>query len=261
MYRFLLRPKWLAFHLLCLSLIAVMLLLAKWQWTRYNERNDFVALVEQRQAAKPQDLATMLEKETPADIEYYRVTASGTYLGASQLIQINRTQEDVNGVDVLTPFQIDNGPIVVVNRGFVPAGDDVPPAPSGRFVIGGTARTTQIRHTGELTDNENRVATEVRRVDLPLIAQRLGLDVAPVYIDFIASEPAASEPPVPVPPPDVSGGPPHLSYTIQWCIFSVCVAVGWVFAVRRSARNYSRAAAPGAAPAVSADEHPAVPSA
>jgi cytochrome oxidase assembly protein ShyY1 len=261
MYRFLLRPKWLAFHVLCISLIAVMLLLAKWQWTRYNERNDFVALVEQRQAAKPQDLATLLETDPPAEIEYYRVTASGSYLADDQLIQINRTQDDVNGVDVLTPFQIDDGPIVIVNRGFVPAGDDVPAAPSGTSLIGGTARTTQIRHTGELTDNKNGVATEVRRVDLPLIGQRLGLDVAPVYIDFIASEPAASEPPVPVPPPDVSGGPPHLSYTIQWCIFSVCVAVGWVLAVRRSARKYSRPTTPDAAPAVSADEHPAVPSA
>ena len=27
---------------------------------------------------------------------------------------------------------------------------------------------------------------------------------------------------------------PHLSYTIQWFIFSICVIVGWVLAVRRS---------------------------
>src|SRR4051794_9192625 len=208
MYRFLLRPKWLAFHLLCLAAIVAMLAAASWQWTRYHQRNDFVAVVEQPQEAGPRDLATLPQPETPAEIEYSRVTATGSYLPDDQLVQINRTQDDVNGVNVLTAFQIDGGPIVIVNRGFVPGDTEVQAPPSGTLLIGGTARTTQIRRTGELTDDASAHETEVRRVDLPLIEQRLGTDVAPVYIEFIASKPAAEEPPIPVPPPDLSGGPP-----------------------------------------------------
>jgi cytochrome oxidase assembly protein ShyY1 len=35
-----------------------------------------------------------------------------------------------------------------------------------------------------------------------------------------------------VAPPDLDGGPPHLSYAIQWAIFSIAVLVGWALAVR-----------------------------
>jgi len=264
MYRFLLRPKWLAFHLLCLLTIFGMLAAAKWQWTRYNQRNDFVDLVHQRQDAEPQQLDDVLDTKSPKDIEFLRVTAAGHYVGDTQLEQINQTQDDTVGVDVLTPFQVDGGPIVIVNRGFVPYGADVPAAPTGNLVIGGTARTTQRHQAGELTDNRDGVATEVRNVDLPLISQRLGIDVAPIYVELIASKPPTPVPPTPVPPPDLSGGPPHLSYTVQWCIFSVCVVVGWVLAVRRSARKRAGGPSAGdasAAPTVNEGEHPAVPSA
>lgn len=244
MYRFLVRPKWLLFHLLVIAGIVSMVLLAKWQWTKYGARNDFVAKVHAREAATPTELASRLNAgESAADIEYSVVTASGSYLPDAQFVEINQAQGADTGVDVLTAFQITGGPIVIVNRGFVNDGTPVPLPPTGTLTIGGTARTTQVRKTGELTDNNNGSKTEVRRVDLNVISSRLGEPVAPVYIDFIASKPPAATPPYPVPKPDLSGGPPHFSYTIQWCIFSVCVAVGWVLAVRRSVRTRRVAAA------------------
>ena len=50
------------------------------------------------------------------------------------------------------------------------------------------------------------------------------------------STPAEPSPVQPVAFPELSEGP-HLSYTIQWAIFSISVAVGWVFAVRKSIRS------------------------
>ncbi|MEO7398610.1 MAG: SURF1 family protein [Ilumatobacteraceae bacterium] len=245
---FLIRPKWIVFHVVVVAAIMGMLAASRWQWDKYNAREDFVTMVEARQdrvKTPPIEivdlLATLPANGSAASIEYRIGTASGSYLPTS-LQQINRTQDGVNGVNVLTPFQIDGGPIVVVNRGFVPDGTVAPAPPSGSIRIGGTMRTTQARRTGELTDNAAGNANEVRRIDLELIADRLGVDVVPVYLDFIASEPASPSPPVPVPPPDVRGGPPHLSYTIQWLIFSACAALGWVFAVRRSVATRRRRA-------------------
>ena len=244
MYRFLFRPKWLFFHLLVVTGIVSMLLLGKWQWTKYGARNDFVAKVHSRENATPSDLGQRLAAgDTAAAIEYSRVTASGSYLPGDQFSLINQAQGADTGVDVLTAFQITGGPVVIVNRGFVNDGATVPAPPAGTLLIGGTARVTQVRGTGELTDNGNGSKTEVRRVDVDLISSRLGTPVAPVFIDFIASKPTSPSPPYPVPLPDLSGGPPYLSYSIQWCIFSTCVAVGWVFAVRRSLRTRRRAAA------------------
>ena len=54
-----------------------------------------------------------------------------------------------------------------------------------------------------------------------------------MYVDLRQSDPAESAVLEPVVKPDLSEGP-HLSYAVQWFIFSVCVAVGWVLAVRHS---------------------------
>ena len=249
MYRFLFRPKWIVFHVAVFAAAIGMLGLARWQWNKHLDRDAFVAKVHQREDAEPTELVPLLSTKSPAEIEYYRVTATGTYLTTGQLTEINRTQDGVNGVNVLTPFQIDGGPIVIVNRGFVADGIDPPPPPVGTLLVGGTARTSEVRRTGELTDNSDGATTQVRRIDLPLISKNLGLTLAPVYIDFIASKPASDSPPIPVPAPDLSGGPPHVSYTVQWCIFSICAIVGWVFAIRRSLRNRRRDAAKAAADA------------
>ena len=252
MYRFLLRPKWILFHLLVFSAAIGMLGLARWQWNRHLERDAFVSRVHAKEALEPVDLAPLLVGSIPSEIEFRRVTASGSYLDGPQFVEILRTQNGVNGVNVLTPFQITGGPVVIVNRGFVAEGQPVPEPPSGTFRIGGTARRSEVRRTGELTDNNDGATNQIRRVDLPVIASKLGIDVAPMFIDFIASQPAATAPPDPVPPPDLSGGPPHVSYTVQWIIFSIAAVVGWWLAIRRSLRNRERAVVSG--------EHPVLPS-
>jgi len=51
-----------------------------------------------------------------------------------------------------------------------------------------------------------------------------------------ASEPSEGATIAPVSPPELSQGP-HLSYAIQWLIFSIAVIVGWVLAIRKSLAN------------------------
>ena len=56
-----------------------------------------------------------------------------------------------------------------------------------------------------------------------------------MYVDLIeSSPPEIAGLPEPVIAPDLSEGN-HLSYAVQWFLFSVAVAVGWVLAVRYSA--------------------------
>ena len=65
---------------------------------------------------------------------------------------------------------------------------------------------------------------------------RFGFDdpILPMYIEQLQATPADAASLEPISPPALDEGP-HLSYTIQWFIFSVCVLIGWVLAVRRSA--------------------------
>jgi cytochrome oxidase assembly protein ShyY1 len=241
MYRFLLRPKWIVFHIAIAAATIGMLYLATWQFGKYQARNDFKSMVRTREQAEPRPIQPLLAAgKTPSDLEWFRLTATGSYLADRQLRQINVSQGGVVGANVITAFQVDGGPILIINRGFVADGQPIPDPVSGSVVVGGRARLSQARRTGELSDNGSADNDEIRRIDLAVVQQRLGQDVAPVYLDLIASKPAQGSSPIPIPAPALDSGPPHLSYTFQWVIFSLCAIVGWVFAVRRSARNRLR---------------------
>jgi cytochrome oxidase assembly protein ShyY1 len=73
------------------------------------------------------------------------------------------------------------------------------------------------------------------------LQQQVDGELIDMYVDAYASRPADSAALQPVVKPDLRDGP-HLSYAVQWFIFSVCAAVGWVLAVRYSAAKRQRQA-------------------
>lgn len=241
MYRFLLRPRWLAFHALVLVGVIVMVNLGFWQLRRLDERREFNAEVAESIVQDPVPLLTLAD-DPDVDLdqaEWSQVTTTGTYL-AEQIVVFNRSQGGVAGDNVLTPLVLDDGRIVLVNRGFVPLGQDVPPPPHEEVEVLGRLRPSQSRRRGELTDSGGGPVTEVRRIEIERIAPQLPGDVLPIYLDLIASRPpVTAQDPAPVPAPELDEGP-HLSYAAQWFIFALCVIVGWVLAVRKSTRAHRR---------------------
>lgn len=241
MSRFLLRPRWIAFHLVVVVGIVVMVNLGFWQLDRLAERRDFNDRVLERTEQSPLPLGTLLADPgiSPDAAEWSPVVVTGTYL-PEQIVEFNQSQNGRAGENVLSALVTDDGTTVVVNRGFIALGTDVPPAPTGPVEVLGLVRTSEERSRGELTDDTAGPITEVRRVDLPLIAAQLPGEVAPVYLQLVDSDPpATSTDPAPVVRPELGDGP-HLSYAVQWFIFAACVAIGWVLAVRRSASRRRR---------------------
>lgn len=239
MYRFLLRPKWIAFHLVVVLGIVVMINLGFWQLRRLDERQAFNATVESRYDVPPAPLDEVLTPTTdPDDVEWRQVTVSGTYLPDGSVSVVNRSQNGAAGVNVAVPLLLDDGRILVVNRGFVPLiADEVPPVPALEVELVGRLRDTQVRRTGQLSDPAEGVLTEVQRIDLERLESQLDGEVVPMYVDLVTSSPSEPDgPPFPVAPPELSEGS-HLSYAFQWFIFSIAVAVGWVLAVRHSIRT------------------------
>jgi cytochrome oxidase assembly protein ShyY1 len=234
MYRFLLRPRWIGFHLLVAAGVVLMVNLGFWQLRRLDQRQDFNATVEARFDIPAAPLDTVLAEGTPDEVEWRRVIATGEYLPDEQVIVVNRSQGGRAGQNVVTPMRLDDGRVLVVNRGFVPLGADVPAPPTCFVEIEGRARASQERRTGQLSDPGDGELAEVQRIDIPRLAQQLPGDVVEAYVDVLTSsppEPAGG--PQPVAAPELGEGP-HLSYAVQWFVFAVCVVVGWVLAVRRS---------------------------
>ncbi len=265
-FSFLLRPKWLAFHLLVLGAIALMIWLAFWQLDRLDQRRAFNDRVSEQIDRPPVPLEALLAEagDDPQAVEWRQVFVSGRYL-PDQVIWFNRSQDGLAGDNVLTALVTDDDTTVLVNRGFVPLAFDDPPAPTGEMEILARARVPQDRQRGELTDASDTElpVVEVRRIDLGQLSAQFPGELAPVYLDLIEAIPAVGPAdPVPVPAPTLDEGP-HLSYAAQWFIFALAVLVGWVLAVRRSIgtrrRDALRAAAAEPTPPDSAPPDDVVP--
>jgi len=253
MYRFLLRPKWVGFHLLVAVAIVTMINLGFWQLRRLDERQAFNAVVEERYDAPPLPLDDLLTTSAdPERIEWRPVTASGTYLVDEMILIANRSQGGRAGLNVVTPVRLDDDRILLVNRGFVPlelletgAG---PGVPAREVEILGRLRQSQEKRLGQLADPVEGDLEIAQRIDIDRLSPQLPGEVLSMYVDLIESTPPELDGlPEPVRAPGLGEGN-HLSYAVQWFIFSTAVAVGWALAVRRSIKTHRREqqlAAPG----------------
>ncbi|MFN3254115.1 MAG: SURF1 family protein [Ilumatobacter sp.] len=265
MYRFLLRPIWLLFHLVVVGAIVAMINLGIWQLDRLDERRAFNSEVIERSERAPLPIGDVLDdlergELTPETAEWLPVSLVGTFL-ADQVVEFNQSQRGRAGDNVLAglvlaadtetapetdtesaPDTETSATTVIVNRGFVPLGFEVSPPPTTPVAVVGLVRASENRSLGQLTDEVDGPLTEIRRVDLPLLAQQFPGEVAPVYVQLVRSEPAVGAgDPEPIARPELTSGP-HLSYAIQWFVFALCVAIGWLLAVRRSISTRRRAA-------------------
>ncbi len=159
---------------------------------------------------------------------------TGTY-APDQIALFNRSQGCGAVDNVLARLETPGGPILLVNRGALPV-QAIPPTPfPGEVEIEGRLKLTESRERGGLSDAEQNVITEIRRVNIEQIAaESPELDYVPMYVELLRSNPAAGPgDPQLLDSPELSDGN-HLSYAFQWFIFAICVVAGWVLAVRRS---------------------------
>ena len=236
MYKFLLKPKWLAIHALVVVLVATMCVLASWQWDRHVERKAFNETLIQRFSEPPKPLAELLQQyPNREDAQWRLATVSGTYLEQSTVNVVNVSQDGRAGYDPVTPLEIDNGKIVLINRGFVPLDAPQPLPPTGVVEITGRIRLSAERRTGAVSDSATGVLTDIQRVDIDRLAKQLPAPVVDVYLEAVQSDPADSEMLSIIAPP-VFGNGPHLGYVGQWLLFSMCAIGGWIALVVREKR-------------------------
>jgi cytochrome oxidase assembly protein ShyY1 len=80
------------------------------------------------------------------------------------------------------------------------------------------------------------------RVDLDRLQAQVDYDLLPAYVQLVESEPgedpvtAGAPSVVPLGPPEPEEGP-HLSYAVQWFIFSTIAGGGYVLLLRKVARD------------------------
>jgi surfeit locus 1 family protein len=249
MYRFLLRPRWLLFHVVCLAAVVLMANLGFWQLRRLDERQAFNAVVRARIDQPAQPLTDVLTAGQVEELEWRSVVASGEYVADEQFVVVNRSQGGQAGDIAVAPLLLGDGRVLLVERGFVPLGATASPPPSGTLQVVGRIRPSEERRRGQLSDPSTGDLTEAQRLDIDRLARQLPGEPLPFYVELVSSTPPERGPfPAPLEPPELIEGP-HLSYAGQWFIFSAAVVVGWVLAVRHSVRARRASAAKAASPA------------
>ena len=226
------RPKWIAIHVLVITLIVVMLNLADWQWSRHNERKAFNTTLIERFDADTRPLADLLTSGSPEQIEWLPAEVSGTYLANSDISLVNVSQNGVAGYDAITAMEMTDGTIVLINRGFLPLAAPFPPAPNGQVTLVGRLRASDVRKSGEISEAPTGSLTEVFRIDIDRLAPQLGGELAPVYVQLLKSSPPEDPNLAMIADPTFDNAS-HLGYTVQWIIFSICAVGTWVALVRR----------------------------
>lgn len=251
MYRFLLSRQWVILTLLALVLIPTMIRLGIWQMHRYEERGARNQLVAEALAAKPTPVERLTSPgHTVTSAERYRtVTAKGRFDTDDEVVVRRRTNsDDAVGFHVLTPFVLADGEVLLVNRGWIPAGPSqtefpkVPAPPGGEVTVSGRLMPDETTEASGIKNLKDLPDRQIMLIDSEEQSRRLGVEVLGGYLAQTAPEPKGDTPEQLDSPGDENAAL-NYAYALQWWLFAGAVPAGWVILVRREARDRREAAA------------------
>lgn len=253
MYRFLISRRWLTYLGLAILFAVACVFLSRWQMSRLAETQAVIDLVNRNYDAAPVPFAQVSGEfdHLGSDHEWQQVSLHGTYQVGDTRVVRNRPLNGQPGYEVVVPLRLDSGQTVVVDRGWLPIGnqqqgrpDSVPAPPPGEVSV-----VVRLRPSEPSLDR-GAPAGQLASIDLPTYASQLRYPVLTGAYGLMASEtPAAAQTPTALPKPQPDDGT-HLSYALQWLAFGVLMFIGFGYAARQHARNRAIDAAADAAEAV-----------
>ncbi|MFE9326615.1 SURF1 family protein [Nocardia sp. NPDC052278] len=257
---FLLRPSWLilavlvaAFAYLCFTV------LAPWQLGKNTTTSHRNQLIADSVDAAPIDIATVLDDQsTDSHAEWRRVTATGSYMPNSTVLVRLRHLDGAPGYSVLATFKLDDGHILLIDRGLVAAVDgsrppQIPDPPAGPQKVEARIRMSEGVTPGKdpmVQDGYRQVYSVDTTQEMSVL--QVPLTVIPTgerggYLQLSENQPGAF---TPTPLPQLDAGP-YLSYGLQWLAFGIMAPLGlgyFIYAEIRERRKGKAMATPEPAP-------------
>lgn len=204
--------------------------LGLWQMRSYEESTRDVSSERAAQPSVP--LADSVSADgTVADIYGRRVTLSGEYEP-----QFHTTIGDSDPWRVATAFRLDDGRNLVVVRGSITPGADVPAAPTGHQSIEGIFLAPDKAYTGDSTQRAEHPTLRVQE-----LAQDWPAPLIAGYVTLPAEASAAQGLGVaPMTLPEAEGSPTHRGYALQWWVFAAGAVAFGVFGARNLAKDEAK---------------------
>lgn len=228
-WAFLLRPGWLALALVVAAFAYLCFtVLAPWQLgkntTTSRENNQIAASL----TAEPVPVTRVLPEQnsTASDQQWQRVTATGHYLPNTQVLARLRSVDGQPAFEVLAPFVVDNGPTVLVDRGYVrplqgSLVPPIPPPPTETVTLTARLRDPEPAVEGKDPFREGGVQ-QVYSISTQQVATVTGVELTGSYLQLVEDQPGGLGT---IALPHLDAGP-FLSYGIQWIAFGIIAPIG-----------------------------------
>ena len=226
---------WLA--LVVLFAIATSLL-SNWQFDRREERVSQIQQVLANYDQPPISFEQLNWTEQPEGLnplEWRPVSIQGQYLPEVFLVR-NRPLAGQPGFLQLVPFQLVDGSILVVERGWLPASSELTQPQQNPSPKPGSYELVVRVRAGEVDLGREQTET-LASIDLAEVAMRLGDErvITDFYGRLASENPSNDASPLAMPKPSLNEGN-HLSYAIQWIIFGLMAFGAFIWAYRNDKR-------------------------
>jgi cytochrome oxidase assembly protein ShyY1 len=223
--------------------------LSNWQWHRLQDRQVVNAEIQAQINREPVPITDLIievegAQAVPAGSQWRTVELTGVWLQDGQVLVRKKSLESDLGLWVVTPLQLADGAIVMINRGWTAAANSaidspvVSDVPVGTIEVLGRLRDVAERTKPAPTDLpegqvDRIVPTEI--VDSPDTLTN-------AYVEMTASRPESRTSEIrSLPAPEVTEGA-HRSYAIQWIFFEIMTVIGWIILVRNEVKEQSKTA-------------------
>lgn len=232
MFRFLLSLRWIGFAIFVIALASVCIQLGFWQIHKLELRLDENKVITKHFKADPVELESLLgagEKQTEVQ-QWTKVRATGTYDVDKQVTVRFTTRDAAPGADVVTPFVLESGAAILVDRGWIATDNNsakpsnVPPPPPGEVIVEGWLRANSGATGPAITPTDG----QIRAISSRGMTSYVPYELLDGYLNLRGGTPPPAEPLAPEPEPDLGQGP-HFFYALQWWFFAALATFGWFY--------------------------------
>ena len=212
--------------------LALLLSLGFWQVDRAQQKTTLLTLADSK------DKEPQLIRQVPSDwnaLNYQSVRLQGEWLPAQSFLVDNRVYKRQVGYELLTPFRLGDGSLVMVNRGWQPKQSASAELAEDSDTVGGVV---YLPSRGYAIGEAIAVADEWPAVslylDLEAFSARLQKPLQPVVLVVDKADKNAL---IPIWTPVVSGPERHWGYAAQWFGLALVLMIFGVIWARKSRRK------------------------
>lgn len=216
--------------------MVVMVRLGIWQLDRLAQRRAANAVLTAVLASEPLSLADILLPADLSGLKDRQVAADGEFDLERQVALLVQNWNGRAGVHLITPFLVaGEETAVLVDRGWIPQADYdngqlAQYDETGLVQLKGVVALSQpLSRYGDAAAQPEGPQAQVYRVDVSMLQKQMPYDLLPFYVlqapEGKVTPPLRAEPQI-----DLSEGP-HLSYAIQWFLFTLILGTGYLLYV------------------------------